>query len=206
MNISREVKRMRKHNMAALVAVIVLLAASAVSAGFRINSELPLKYADAKAGVEAAVKVEFAEGAAYGAWKSVEGKTSYDKGQILVRLAYDGDKLACVQTEYAVSMNDFMTYDWYAYGDFHGKLFKAATGLDDVKFAESLNKLMDEIYGKIMGQYRGEIYYQMPNGILAGVRLKTGQGGVLNIFYYLNEPMLNDDGGPRTDMRFFELK
>lgn len=197
---------MRKRYMAAVVAVIVLLAASAVSASFKINAELPLKYADAKAGIEAAVKIEFAEGAGVGTWKSVEGKTNYDKGQILVRLAYDGDKLACVQTEYAVSMNDFMTYDWYAYGDFHGKLFKAATGLDDVKFAESLNKLMDEIYGKIMGQYRGEIYYQMPNGVLAGVRLKTGQGGVLNIFYYLNEPMLNDDGSPRTDMRFFELK
>jgi len=142
---------MRKRYMAAVVAVIVLLAASAVSAGFKINAELPLKYADAKAGIEAAVKIEFAEGAGVGTWKSVEGKTNYDKGQILVRLAYDGDKLACVQTEYAVSMNDFMTYDWYAYGDFHGKLFKAATGLDDVKFAESLNKLMDEIYGKIMG-------------------------------------------------------
>lgn len=187
-----------------VLAVMVAFAMSAMA--FKLNAELPVKFQEAKVAAEAVTATTFADGVAVGAWKSVETTVARGKGKVLVRLAYDGDKLACVQTEFAISMDDFMTYDWYSYGEYHGKLFNAVSKLDAEKLAVALNKLMDEIYGKIMGQYRGEIYYIKVDGVLAGVRLKTGQGGLLNIYYYLNEPMLNDDGTPRTDMRFLELK
>jgi len=195
-----------KRSLTALVVLVAVLILSMSVAAFKMNADLPVKFADAKAAAAALVGGEFTEGALVGAWKSVEAKVARDKGSVLLRFAYEGEKLACIQTEYAISMNDFMTYDWYAYGEFHGKLINAATKLPAEKLAEAYNKLMDEIYGKTMGQYRGEIYYMLVDGVLAGVRLKTGQGGVLNIFYYLNEPMFNDDGTARTDMRFFELK
>ncbi len=195
-----------RRSVTALFVLAAIVALSASAMAFKMNAQLPVKLNDAKAAVEGLVCVTFADGIQVGGWKSVEAKLPRDKSEILLRFAYEGEKLACVQTEFAVSMNDFMTYDWYSYGEEHGKVLNAATGLSAEKLATAYNKLMDEIYGKIMGQYRGEIYYMLVDGVLAGVRLKTGQGGVLNIFYYLNEPMQNDDGTPRTDMRFFELK
>lgn len=191
---------------AALVVLVAIVAFSMPAFAFKLNAELPVKFEDAKVAAATVLEATFADGALVGAWKSLEAKVARGTGSVLWRFAYDGEKLACVQTEFAVSMNDFMTYDWYAYGEYHGKVLSAATKLPAEKLTETYNKLMDEIYGKIMGQYRGEIYYMLVDGVLAGVRLKTGAGGVLNIFYYLNEPMFNDDGAARTDMRFFELK
>jgi hypothetical protein len=196
---------MKKYTTIALALAAVMLISAVSLANFKVLADMPLELSVAKSEIEKLVPVNFAEGTAVGIWKSLQSKTPYNKGEMTVRLAFDGLKLACLQTEFAVSMNDFMTYDWYAYGDFHGRLFKAATGLDDVKFAQALNKLMDEVYGKIMGQYRGEIYFMPANGMNVGVRLKTAQG-MLNVFYYLNEPMFNADGTARTDMKFFELK
>ncbi len=189
------------------IVVLVAIAAFCLSAvAFKMNADLPVKIETAKAAVSNLIGITFADGAMVGTWKSVETSVTRDKGSVLLRFAYEGEKLACIQTEYAISMNDFMTYDWYSYGDDHGLVMNTATGISAEKLAEAYNKLMDEIYGKIMGQYRGEIYYMLVDGVPAGVRLKTGQGGVLNIFYYLNEPMFNDDGTARTDMRFFEFK
>ncbi len=195
-----------RRSFTVIAALMAILALSASAMAFKMNAELPVTFVAAQATIANIVGVTFTESTPVGGWKSVETSIPRDKAAVLLRLAYEGDKLACVQTEYAISMNDFMTYDWYSYGDDHGMVLSAATGLSAEKLATAYNKLMDEIYGKIMGQYRGEIYYMLVEGVLAGVRLKTGQGGVLNIYYYLNEPMLNDDGTPRTDMRFFELK
>ena len=197
---------MMRKSFAVIAALVAILAFSVSAMAFKMNAELPVKFAVAQATIANMVGATFTEGVPVGNWKSVETSIPRDKAAVILRLVYDGEKLACVQTEYAISMNDFMTYDWYSYGDDHGMVLNAATGVSAEKLATAYNKLMDEVYGKIMGQYRGEIYYMLVDGVLAGVRLKTGQGGVLNIYYYLNEPMLNDDGTPRTDLRFFELK
>lgn len=190
-----------------LLALVMVMAMSFTAfAGYKAGEQLPLGLVSAWAGIQGSAKGNFVKGPDVGSWSSIQGQFPYDKSAVTVRLVHDENKLVCVQTEFGVSMNDFMTYDWYAYGEFHGKLFASVTGLDAVKFTDVLNVCMDEIYAKIMGQYKGEIYYKMANGILTGVRLKRGTGGVLNIYYYLNEPKLNDDGTARTDMMFFEMK
>lgn len=190
---------------ASLVVLVAIVAFSMPAYAFKMNAELPVKFEDAKVAAATVLQATFADGALVGAWKSLEAKVARGTGSVLWRFAYDGEKLACVQTEFVISMNDFMTYDWYAYGEYHGKVLNAATKLPADKLADAYNKLMDEIYGKIMGQYRREIYYMTVDGVQVGVKLMTAKG-MLNIYYFLNEPMFNGDGTARTDVVFFEFK
>ena len=197
---------MSRHVRGFLVLALVLALSFTTLAAFKVEKELPKGFVSAWANIQGSAAGNFVLGPMVGDWHSIQAQFPYEKSAITVRLVYNENKLVSVQTEFGVSMNDFMTYDWYAFGEFHGKLFASITGLDAVKFTDTLNICMDEIYAKIMGQYKGEIYYQMANGILTGVRLKRGTGGILNIYYYLNEAMFNADGSARTDMLFFEMK
>jgi len=197
---------MSRHIRGFLVLAIVLALSFTTMAAFKVEKELPIGFVAAWANIQSLAAGNFVTGPMVGEWRSIQAQFPYQKSAVTVRLVYDVNKLVGVQTEFGVSMNDFMTYDWYAFGEFHGKLFASITGLDPVKFTDTLNVSMNEIYAKIMGQYKGEIYFQMANGILTGVRLKRGTGGILNIYYYLNEAKLNADGTARTDMLFLEMK